>query len=89
MVKFADPRFVEGYPTIYGMYNFAPSSDDARTNKTATVDIAALTAALEKLGITASVSNGGSGDIVFAYVYTTEKRIPHITASGTTARLRD
>ena len=81
MVKFADPRFVEGYPTIYGMYNFAPSSDDARTNKTATVDIAALTAALEKLGITASVSNGGSGDIVFAYVYTTDET--HTAYNGT------
>ena len=81
LIEFVDPGFIDGSPDIYGMYNYVPSSDDDRENKTVSVDVDALSEALAALGITAEISNDGAGDITFRYVYTTDET--HTAYNGT------
>lgn len=81
LIEFVDPGFIDGNPDIYGMYNYVPSSDDDRENKTVSVDVDALSEALATLGITAEISNDGAGDITFRYVYTTDET--HTAYNGT------
>ncbi len=81
LIEFVDPGFIDGSPDIYGMYNYVPSSDDDRENKTVSVDVDALSEALAALGITAEISNDGVGDITFRYVYTTDET--HTAYNGT------